>query len=130
MTPIEERLHQELSDAVVEFDEDKAIAASQEVIAQGLDAYKAIDHGLAHGMERAGKLFEDEVYFVPEILLSADAMYAGMNVLQPHIPHGSERKKVGSSSAWSRVIPTTSARTWSASCCRLPASRSMIWDAT
>ncbi len=93
MTPIEERLHQELSDAVVEFDEDKAIAASQEVIAQGLDAYEAIDHGLAHGMERAGKLFEDEVYFVPEILLSADAMYAGMNVLQPHIPHGSERKK-------------------------------------
>ena len=74
MTPVTERLHQELSDAVVGFDEDKVIEASREVIAQGLDAYEAIDHGLAHGMERAGKLFEDEEYFVPEILLCADAM--------------------------------------------------------
>jgi corrinoid protein of di/trimethylamine methyltransferase len=88
-----ERLHQELSDGVVAFDEDKVIAASHEVIAQGLDAYEAIDHGLAHGMERAGKLFEDEEYFVPEILLCADAMYAGINLLQPHIPQDSQPKK-------------------------------------
>ena len=93
MSQESERLHQELSDAVVVFDDDKVIAAAGEVIAQGLDAYEAIDQGLAHGMERAGKLFEDEEYFVPEILLCADAMYAGINLLQPHIPQGSERKK-------------------------------------
>ncbi len=93
MSQESERLHQELSDAVVAFDDDKVIAAAGEVIAQGLDAYDAIDHGLAHGMERAGKLFEDEEYFVPEILLCADAMYAGIDLLQPHIPQGSQRKK-------------------------------------
>jgi corrinoid protein of di/trimethylamine methyltransferase len=93
MSQESERLHQELSDAVVAFDDDKVIAAAGEVIAQGLDAYDAIDHGLAHGMERAGKLFEDEEYFVPEILLCADAMYAGINLLQPHIPQGSQQKK-------------------------------------
>ena len=93
MSQESERLHQELSDAVVAFDEDKVIEASREVIAQGLDAYEAIDQGLAHGMERAGKLFEEEEYFVPEILLCADAMYAGIDLLQPYIPQGSQRKK-------------------------------------
>ena len=36
-------------------------------------------------MERAGKLFEEEEYFVPELLMCADAMNAGVDVLKPHI---------------------------------------------
>lgn len=90
---IQEKLFQDLSDAVVDFDDDKAIAAAQDVIARQLDAYAAIDQGLAHGMGRAGKLFEEDEYFVPELLLCADTMYAGINVLQPHIPQDASRKK-------------------------------------
>lgn len=90
-------IFQKLSDAVVEMDEDKVITLSNEIVAQGIDAYDAIDQGLSHGMEKAGKLFEDEEYFIPELLLCSDAMYAGLDVLKPHIKvnaHGVKHKVV------------------------------------
>lgn len=74
-----------LSDAVVNMEEDTAISLSKEVITKNYDAYEAIDQGLADGMERVGKLFEEEEYFIPELLMSSDAMYAGLEVLKPHL---------------------------------------------
>ena len=44
-------------------------------------------------MERVNELFESEEYFVPEILLCADAMYAGIEVIRPHLPQEGTRKK-------------------------------------
>jgi len=39
-------------------------------------------------MERAGKLFEDEEYFVPELIICSDAMNRGIAVLKPHLKPG------------------------------------------
>lgn len=36
-------------------------------------------------MEEAGRLYEEEEYYIPELLLCSEAMYAGMDVLKPHI---------------------------------------------
>ena len=36
-------------------------------------------------MEKAGRVFEEEVYFVPELLICSDAVYAGPMKLKPHI---------------------------------------------
>jgi len=80
-----ERLFQELSDAVVEMEEERAAALARRAVAEGVDAYTAIDRGLVHGMGRASQLFEEEDYFIPELLLCSDAMYAGLAVLQPHL---------------------------------------------
>jgi corrinoid protein of di/trimethylamine methyltransferase len=85
MADAEKDLHKKLSDAVVEMDEDAAASLSNEVVSDGFDAYEAIDKGLADGMERAGVLFEEEEYFIPELLMCSDAMYAGLDVLKPHI---------------------------------------------
>ncbi|MDR0197143.1 MAG: corrinoid protein [Oscillospiraceae bacterium] len=78
-------LFNQLSDAVVNMDEEAVIQLSNEVVEKGYDAYQAIDKGLANGMERAGELFEEQEYFVPELIICADAMYAGLNILKPHI---------------------------------------------
>jgi corrinoid protein of di/trimethylamine methyltransferase len=80
-----EELHQKLSDAGVNMDEDEAARLSQQAVAEKADAYEAIDKGLAKGMERAGKLFEEEEYFVPELIICSDAMNAGIGVLKPHL---------------------------------------------
>jgi corrinoid protein of di/trimethylamine methyltransferase len=80
-----EELFRGLSDAVVAMDEEKAVELAGVVIADGIDPYEAIEKGLSHGMERAGRLFEEEEYFVPELLICSDAMYAGLEVLKPHI---------------------------------------------
>jgi corrinoid protein of di/trimethylamine methyltransferase len=93
MSEVKERLFQELSDAVVDMDEDKAVAVAQGVVSLGLDAYQAIEQGLSAGMERAGVLFDEEEYFIPELLMCSDAMYAGMDVLKPHLRLGGVAKK-------------------------------------
>ncbi len=80
-----ESLFSELADAVVDMDEDLVTDLSYKVIEAGIDAYEAIDHGLAKGMERAGQLFEEEEYFVPELLMCSDAMNVGIDILKPHI---------------------------------------------
>jgi corrinoid protein of di/trimethylamine methyltransferase len=78
-------LLQGLSDAVVNMEEEQAAVAAQLIIDNGIDAYEGIEKGLADGMERAGRLFEEEEYFIPELLMCSDAMYAGLDVLKPHL---------------------------------------------
>lgn len=85
MAESKEQLYQKLSDAVVEMDEDAAAGLAREVVDQNRDAYEAIEKGLSNGMERAGQLFEEEEYFIPELLMCSDAMYAGLDVLKPHL---------------------------------------------
>ncbi len=80
-----EKLYNGLADAVVDMDEDLVSDLSYQVIEAEYDAYEAIDQGLAKGMERAGQLFEDEEYFVPELLMCSDAMNVGIDILKPHI---------------------------------------------
>lgn len=93
MSDTKEKQLKKLADAVVDMEEDKAVATAEAVIAAGLDAYEAIEKGLSAGMERAGQLFDEEEYFIPELLMCSDAMYAGMNVLKPHIKPDSVEEK-------------------------------------
>ena len=78
-------LLQKLRKAVVEYDEAMVISASQTVIDRGMDAYMAIFEGLVAGMEEVGALFDKQEYFVPELLMCADTVYAGLNMLKPHV---------------------------------------------
>ncbi len=77
-------------------DEDESVAVANEVVERGIDAYRAIEQGLSAGMERAGQLFDEEEYFIPELLMCSDAMYAGMDVLKPHLRSDdvAEKRKV------------------------------------
>jgi corrinoid protein of di/trimethylamine methyltransferase len=88
-----QELFQKLSDAVVNMEEASAVEFSKQVITEQIDAYEAIDKGLAHGMERAGKLFDEEEYFVPELLICSDAMNAGIAILKPHLKQEDARQK-------------------------------------
>jgi methanogenic corrinoid protein MtbC1 len=44
-------------------------------------------------MEKVGELYVSNKYFVPELLLCADALYAGLDVLRPHIKVGGRETK-------------------------------------
>lgn len=74
-----------LKEGVVNFDEDLVKKTSEEVLENGLDAYDAIMNGLAAGMEKVGELYDKQEYFVPEMLMAADALYVGLDILKPHI---------------------------------------------
>jgi corrinoid protein of di/trimethylamine methyltransferase len=83
-----EALYGQLADAVVNMDEDRVAELSNQAVAEQVDAYEAIDKGLAKGMEQAGQLFEEEEYFVPELIICSDAMNTGIDILKPHIKQG------------------------------------------
>jgi corrinoid protein of di/trimethylamine methyltransferase len=85
MSAEQQELFERLATAVFELDEELAKKLSQEVLDKGYDAWSAVEYGLLAGVNRAGKLFDEEEYFVPELLIAADAMYAGLAILRPHI---------------------------------------------
>jgi corrinoid protein of di/trimethylamine methyltransferase len=80
-----EEILKKLAEAVVEFEEDDAREWAQTALDEGMDAFEAIMDGLAVGMETVGDLYDQQEYFVPELLMSADALYAGLDILKPHI---------------------------------------------
>ncbi len=74
-----------IKDGVINFDEDRVPELCQQALAENLDAKTILYDGLAAGMEVVGKLFKNMEYFVPEVLMCADALYAGLNGLKPNI---------------------------------------------
>ncbi len=87
-------LYKQLSDAVVAFEEEKVGELAQRSLDEGCDPVETIFAGLSAGMMIVGELFEKHEYFVPEVLMCADAMQVGLDILQPHIPRdGTDQKK-------------------------------------
>ncbi len=74
-----------LQQAVIEFDEDKTRELAQASIDEGVDPFLATMEGLAEGMIQVGDLYNKKEYFVSELLLCADALYAGLDLLKPAI---------------------------------------------
>jgi corrinoid protein of di/trimethylamine methyltransferase len=84
-----------LSDGVVEYDEPRVEEYAEAALAEGVDAFDAIMNGLAAGMEIVGDLYDRQEYFVPEILMCADALYKGLGILRPHIKQDDAITKKG-----------------------------------
>jgi dimethylamine corrinoid protein len=90
-----EEILKDLADGVLHLDEELALQAAHEAVAAGLNAFDAISNGLVVGMNQAGKLYDEEEYFVPELLICSDAMYAALDVLKPHLQKGDAAEKFG-----------------------------------
>lgn len=81
-----QELYKKLQKAVVEFDEDGVKTLCEKSLELGFDPVETILDGVAAGMLEVGKLFEKQEYFVPEVLMCADALNIGLDVLTPHVP--------------------------------------------
>jgi 5-methyltetrahydrofolate--homocysteine methyltransferase len=56
---------------------------------------RLLEEGLFAGMEVVGKLFKEEEIYVPEVLMAAKTMQAGMELLEPLLLGAGERKSLG-----------------------------------
>jgi len=88
----EKEILEKLAEAVIEYDEDMAKEWAEIAVNEEMDAFKAIMDGLAAGMEHVGDLYDQQEYFVPELLMCADALYIGLDILRPHIKADSVKK--------------------------------------
>jgi len=62
---------------------DEVAAGTNELLARGLKPYEVLTQALVAGMDVVGADFRDGVLFVPEVLMAAKAMKAGMAILRP-----------------------------------------------
>ena len=78
MAKSKEELLEKLSECVLEMEEEEVVDVAEEYIAAGYPAFDGIMDGLVDGMNKASDLYDEEEYFVTDILLCSDAMYAGV----------------------------------------------------
>ena len=81
-----EELLKKLSDCVFDMEDEVVVDVVKEYIACGFDPQEGMLSGLVDGMKRASAMYEEGEYFVPELIVCSDAMYAGIEEFQKYLP--------------------------------------------
>jgi corrinoid protein of di/trimethylamine methyltransferase len=90
-----EELYQKLAQAVIDGEPEDAEALARQALAQGADPLACINLGLVKGIQKVGEYFSAGDYFLPELIIGADAMKAALDVLEPALLEGQSRTVVG-----------------------------------
>lgn len=76
-------LLQQLSEQLQRGETKSVAEITQQAINAGVHPKKILDEGLIAGMAVVGEKFREHELFLPDVLLAAKAMYAGMDLLKP-----------------------------------------------
>jgi 5-methyltetrahydrofolate--homocysteine methyltransferase len=76
-------LLEQMQNDLYEGNAEEVKAATEKAVAEGLSAEEILNNGLIAGMDRVGVDFRAGDLFIPEVLIAARAMHAGMEVLRP-----------------------------------------------
>jgi len=74
---------EKLYEAILNGDHKAAVSLTQQALSEGADPADLIGRSMIPAMGEAGKRFECEEYFVPELLLAARAMKGALELLRP-----------------------------------------------
>lgn len=86
-------LFKEMKEAILEGDDEVIVDLVEKAIKDGVDPIEILDKGLVPGMDEVGKLFKEGEIFVPEVLMSANVMAAGNELLKPLLVGGKREVK-------------------------------------
>ena len=75
----------DIREALIEGDMSSVTAGVAEALTQGAEPARILNDALIAGMINVGELFEEGEYFVPEMLIAARAMQAGIAILKPKL---------------------------------------------
>jgi 5-methyltetrahydrofolate--homocysteine methyltransferase len=78
-----EKVFEKLSAVVLEGDSEASAAITQQGLDDGIPPQDLLNNGLIVGMDEVGVRFKRGDMFVPEVLMSAESMAAGMSLLRP-----------------------------------------------
>jgi corrinoid protein of di/trimethylamine methyltransferase len=89
-------LYTQLSIAVIEGEEDLAVALTRQALDEGLNPLDIINQGLSPGMEVVGDRFTCGEFFLPHLVMAGNTMKAALAELEPALQAGGlERKTLG-----------------------------------
>ncbi|MCK4338710.1 MAG: corrinoid protein [Candidatus Cloacimonetes bacterium] len=74
---------QKISEYLQKGDEEKVFELTKQAIGHNFDTKEILDNGLIAGMNIIGEQFKKHEIFLPDVLMAAKAMYAGMDQLKP-----------------------------------------------
>jgi corrinoid protein of di/trimethylamine methyltransferase len=78
----EQEIFAKMQASIENYDTDAAVAAANEAIAAGINPVKAIEKGFADPIRKIGEAFERLDIFLPELVMAAEAMKAGVTILE------------------------------------------------
>jgi len=90
-----------LKEAVVEMQEDKALALTKQYLEEGADPVELFG-AYQSALEEIGRRFEQKIYFIPELIMSGEIMNAASELIKPHLT-----ETAGSSSKLGKILMAT-----------------------
>jgi corrinoid protein of di/trimethylamine methyltransferase len=88
-----EEMYKKLAQAVIDGEAEDAVILAQQALDEGLDPQACITDGLTKGIQKVGELFGSGEYYLPELIIGADAMKAALDILEPEMV-GDQRREV------------------------------------
>jgi 5-methyltetrahydrofolate--homocysteine methyltransferase len=76
-------LLENLKDNLQKGNSDQVSILTRKAVDEGIEVRTILDDGLIAGMNIVGEKFKEHIIFLPDVLLAAKAMYAGMDILKP-----------------------------------------------
>lgn len=82
--------------SIIDYDVEKAEEVAKQAVANGIDPVALVEKGFTPGIAEVGDRFDSGEVYLPELILAADAMKAGVAICEAAFPKGAvkERKKV------------------------------------
>lgn len=80
-----DEIYARMQNSIQEYDEAAAAAAAREAVEAGIDPVEAVDKGFAGAIRALGEAFDRMEIFLPQLVMAADAMKAGVTVLEEAI---------------------------------------------
>ncbi|MGB6422359.1 MAG: corrinoid protein, partial [Anaerolineales bacterium] len=90
-----EEIYEKLAQAVIDGEVDDVKELATQALDDGLDPLTCINEGLTKGIQRVGELFSSGEYFLPELIIGADVMKAGLAILEPAMLADQKREVAG-----------------------------------
>lgn len=84
-----------LFQAVVKGRKEKVVELVQQKIKEEIEAQKILDESLIPAIKYVGELFDKQIYYLPQLISSAEAMEHGVEVLEPVLAKGRAGKSLG-----------------------------------
>ena len=89
-----ERLFEEMTQAVIDGLPEKARTLAQDALSAGIEPLAAIDQGFKPGMDTVGEGFAKGELFIPDLMMSGEAMKAGIATLEPELMKRKQQREV------------------------------------
>ncbi|EHQ90403.1 cobalamin B12-binding domain-containing protein [Desulfosporosinus youngiae] len=80
--------------SIIDGDEAKAVEIAKRALAEGLDPLEVIEKGFTVGINKVGDLFDRGKFFLPELMVSSDAMKNAVTILNDAIPPAEQTKSI------------------------------------